>query len=124
MILKTNKEEFLDMYEWLIDNPYKSETEYIEENGYEDCEILNDCFACNEAFRLHKEKDKYCKRCPIQWGDDLLCLELGSPYRKLEDLRIQYEESDKLKEDDVFFEAESRLLIEEIIDIAINTWKE
>lgn len=56
---KTNEELHREMWNWLAENPEKSEADWLNNNGYiGDKDIAGGCFACEEC-RQH------CDECPL-----------------------------------------------------------
>ena len=67
------------LWGWLADNPgtkhkltKKSDWPGWEYNGGRYAEVDEDCFLCEYAFRVI---DMTCPQCPLDWGEDLLCVE-------------------------------------------------
>ena len=68
--------EHLLLWDWLIRNPRKCKKDWPGWNGRN---ILNECFACEEALEISyrvRGDDWRCKVCPLKWYKGGTCHEL------------------------------------------------
>ena len=82
--MKLNREKFhRELWFWISKHPEKEKTDWPAFIKYKKIDSFSwdyGCFACGEAIQRDIYEDDICINCPLDWGDNKRCWEIGTIY--------------------------------------------